>query len=75
MSIYDDILRDRSKLRRSTEAGGAWTMNEPTYEEKAHAALDKLASDAPLTQADRNKLCDDVHCYIYDLELQLRILG
>jgi hypothetical protein len=50
-------------------------MNEPTDKEKAHAALDKLASDAPLTQAERNKLCDDVHWYIYDLELQLRALG
>jgi hypothetical protein len=45
-------------------------MNEPTDKEKAHAALKTLASDAPLTQAERNKLCDDVHWYIYDLELQ-----
>jgi hypothetical protein len=50
-------------------------MNEPTDKEKAHAALKTLASDAPLTQAERNKLCDDVHWYIYDLELQLRTLG
>jgi hypothetical protein len=50
-------------------------MNEPTDKEKAQAALKTLASGAPLTQAERNKLCDAVDWYIYDLEHQLKILG
>ena len=50
-------------------------MSEPTDKEKAADALDKLASDAPLTTADRIKLCDTVYWYIHDLEYQLRILG
>jgi hypothetical protein len=50
-------------------------MTELSEKEKAHAALDKLALDTPLTEVDRVKLYDDIYWYICSLELQLRILG
>jgi hypothetical protein len=50
-------------------------MTELSEKEKAHAALDKLASSAPLTDADRAKICDDVYWYICSLEGEVRILG
>jgi hypothetical protein len=50
-------------------------MTEPSEKEKAHVALDKLASDAPLTELERLKLFDDVYWYIWQLENELRILG
>lgn len=44
-------------------------------EKKARAALDKLASDTPLTEAERAKLYDDIYWYIRSLEDEVRMLG
>ena len=50
-------------------------MTEFSEEKKAHAALDKLASDTPLTEAERANLYDDLFWYIRSLEDEVRMLG
>ena len=50
-------------------------MTEFSEEKKAHAALDRLASGTPLTDAERAKLCDDIYWYIRSLENEVRMLG
>ncbi len=70
MSIYDDILRDRSKLRRSTEAGGAWEMS--IYDDILQAAetYDEPFTEAQLDQAHelQELLWEKVHDLV-DAEL------
>ena len=61
MSIYDDILRDRSKLRRSTEAGGAWEMSEMVKTEPIKFMSIASKSHAYIAA----ELADDINSAIY----------